>query len=119
MLVLAVERQERTADVAKVAGRPAATVEVGAGPPLRTHAPREDEVLGVVGYPLAELLPQRVRELERALHIRLRRAGPHDPGPRLAAEQEVQRVRQHRLAGPGLAREHVEPRPEAQLGPLD
>ena len=41
------------------------------------------------------------------------------PGARLAAEQQVERVREHGLARPRLAREHVEPGREAQLGPLD
>ena len=41
------------------------------------------------------------------------------PGARLAAEQQVERVGQHRLARAGLARDRVQPGPEPQLGPLD
>ena len=60
-----------------------------------------------------------VGQREHALHVGLRRAWAHDPGPRLAAEQQIQRVREHGLARPGLPREHVQARPETELGPLD
>ena len=36
-----------------------------------------------------------------------------------AAEQQVERVREHRLAGAGLAGEHVQPGRQAQLRALD
>ena len=41
------------------------------------------------------------------------------PGARAAAQQQVERVREHRLARARLAGEHVETRGEAQLGPFD
>ena len=59
------------------------------------------------------------REVERTLDVRLGCARPDDARARLAAEQQVERMRQHRLAGARLAGEHVEPGREAQLGPLD
>src|SRR3954451_20824672 len=43
----------------------------------------------------------------------------HDPGPRAPAEQQVEGVREHRLARSGLTREHREAGAEPQLGPLD
>ena len=38
---------------------------------------------------------------------------------RTAAEQQIERVREHGLAGAGLAGEHVQPLGEPQLGALD
>ena len=68
---------------------------------------------------VAERLAQRVRQLEDALDVRLGRPGAHDPRARAAAEQQVERVREHGLSGPGLAREDRQPGTQAQLGPLD
>jgi hypothetical protein len=119
VLVLAVEGQQRAADVAQVGRRGAAPVEVRARPPLRAHAPGEHELLGVVGDAVAQLGADPVRQLERALHVRLRRTRTDDPGARLAAQQEVQRVREHGLPRPGLARQDVEPSTEPELGSLD
>ena len=49
-----------------------------------------------------------VDALERALDDRLGRAGPHAAAGRPLAQQQRERVHQHRLAGAGLAGEHVE-----------
>ena len=119
VLVLAVERQHRAAGVAQVGGRRAAPVEVRPRAPLRAHAAGEHQLLRVLGDPLAELGAQRVRQLEAALDVGLRRARPHDPGARLAAQQQVERVREHGLARAGLARQDVQPGAEPQLRPLD
>ena len=119
VLVLAVEREQGTAHVAQVPRRGAAAVQVRARAPFGAHATREHQLVGVRREPVAELLAEPVGQRERALHVRLRRPGAHDARPRLAPEQQVERVREHGLAGPGLAREHVEPGRQAQLGPLD
>ena len=41
------------------------------------------------------------------------------PAPRATAEQQVERVREHGLAGAGLAGEHVQAGTEAQARALD
>ena len=119
VLVLAVERQQRPACVAQLGRRRAAPVQVRPRAPLGADAPGEHQLLRVLGDPLAQLRAQRVGQLEAALHVRLGGPWAHDPGARLAAQQQVERVGQHGLARAGLAREHVQPRPEPQLGPLD
>ena len=119
VLVLAVERQQRAARVAQVGRRRAAAAEVGARAALGADAAGEHDLLGVRREPVAELGAQLVREREDALDVGLGRARAHDPRPRLAAEQQVDRVREHGLARPRLPRQGVQARPEAQLGALD
>jgi hypothetical protein len=119
VLVLAVERQQRTADVAEVGRRGAPTAEVGARAPLGAHAPGQHDLLGILGQALTDQRAQRVGIGEHPLDIGLGGPGTNDPRARLAAQQQVQRVRQHGLAGPRLARQDVEAGPEAQLGPFD
>ena len=94
MLVLAVERQQRDGHLAQVADGRRAPAQVGARAPLGAHAPGEHDLLGVGGQALAELAAQRVRQLEDALHVGLRRAGTHDPRP----------WRGRRAAGPARGR---------------
>jgi hypothetical protein len=119
VLVLAVEGQQRATDVAQFGRRGAAAVQVGPGTPFGAHAPGEHELLRVAGDPLTELGAQLGAQLEDALDVRLGGARAHDARARLAAQQQVERVREHGLARARLAREHVEPGPEPQLGPLD
>ena len=119
VLVLAVERQQRAADVAQVGRRRAAPAEVGARAPLRADAAGEHDLVGVGRQALPQLLAQLVGQREDALDVRLGRARPHDARPWLAAQQQVERVGEHGLAGAGLPRQGVEPRAEAQFGALD
>ena len=60
VLVLAVERQQRAADVAQVGRRRAAAAQVGAGAALGADAPGEHDLLRVVGQPVADQLAQLV-----------------------------------------------------------
>jgi hypothetical protein len=46
-------------------------------------------------------------------------AGPHQARIGAPAEREAERVHQDRLAGPGLAGQHAQPRPERQAEPVD
>ena len=119
VLVLAVEGEQRAADLRQVGGRRAAAAEVRARATLGTHAPRQHELVRILGQPVGERVAQRGRQGEHALDVSLRRARSHDAGARLAAEQQVERMGEHRLARTGLAGEDVEARTEAQLGPLD
>ena len=118
-LVLAVERQQRRARLAQIGGRGAPAAQVGPRPALGAHTPREHELLGVLRDPVAQQHPELVRQREDALDVGLRGARAHDARARLAAEQQIQRMREHRLARARLPREHVQARTEAQLGPFD
>ena len=119
VLVLAVEGQQLAADLRQVGRRGAAAAEIGPRAALGAHAPGEDQLVGALGQALGERLAQRDRQREDPLDVRLRGARPHDPGPWLAAQQQVERVREHRLARPGLAGQDVQARAEAELGPFD
>ena len=116
VLVLAVERQQAAAELLQVGLGGGAAAHVGAGPAVGPHPPGEHDLLGARGQALGAR--QFRREVEDTLDVGLRRAGADDVAPRLAAEQQVQGVREQRLAGAGLAREHVEPGGQAQLGAL-
>ena len=88
------------------------------------HPPAEDDLARTGGQPGREVGELRIVEdpvgkLERALHPGLIGARPDDLWPRAAPHQEVERVREHGLAGAGLAGDRVEARAEAQLGALD
>ena len=115
MLVLTVEREQPPAELAQVAGARRAPLHERTRATLGAHAPPEHDLLvGIVGQSLAQVgqglaVEQPRRRREDALDVRLRRPGPHDPRARLAAEQQVERMREHGLAGAGLAGDRVEP----------
>ena len=124
VLVLAVEGEQPRAERAQVGGRGRAARDEGARPPRAADPPAEHDLVGVLGQPRGDLgqlgiVERAGRELEDALDPGLVRAGPHDLRPRPAAHQQVERVREHGLARPGLARDRVQPLAEAQLGALD
>ena len=125
VLVLTVEGDEPGAEVAQLGDGHGASVQIRArAPAIRIDAPRQDDLLSVAGKALAELLAQRVGELEHALDVCLAGARAHDCGRGSGAsgatsKQQVQRVREHGLTGAGLAGEHVQPGSQPQLGALD
>ena len=119
VLVLPVEGEQLAAELAQVGDRRRAPADVGSRPSVGPHATREHDLVAVGGEPFGERRLEHGRALEYALDVRLRGAGSHDCGPRAAAEQKVERVGEHRLAGTGLAGEDVQPRSKAELGPLD
>ena len=119
VLVLAIEGEQRAARVAQVRRRRAAPVQVSARAALGADAPGEHQLLRVGGDAVAQLGPQRVGQLEAPLDVGLRGARPHDPGARLPAQQQVERMGEHGLAGARLAREDVQAGAQPQLGPLD
>ena len=85
---------------------------------------REHDLLERAVDPLAQLgqlglVEQPRGQREDALDVGLARARPHDPGARLAAQQQVERVREHGLARAGLAGDRAQARPRPQLGALD
>ena len=125
MLVLPEERDQAPAELAQVRRGGRATLNERAGAPGRGHPPCQHELALVRRrQPLAQLgqlgiVEQLGRRGEHALDVGLLGPGSHDAGPRLAAQQQVERVRQDSLAGAGLARDHVQALAEPQLGPLD
>ena len=121
VLVLPVEGQQRAAE--RRAGRrpwPSGrrgTRACGRPRPRAARARSPGVRAGRQGSPSS--FAQRLGQVEDALDVGLAGARPHDPGPRPAAEQQVERVGEHGLARAGLACEHVQPRRETQVGPLD
>ena len=96
----------------------------GTGAPVRAHAARQDDLVQVRPDPLEQVRQRGIGEqlgggLEDALDVRLARARPDDPAARLAAHQQVERMRQHGLARAGLAGDHREAAARPQLGALD
>ena len=124
MLVLAVEREQASAERLQVGGRCRPSADEGAGPPRGAHPPAQDHLVGALGDPLGDLgklgfVEEAVGQREHPLHPGLLGAGADDLRSRPAAQQEVERVGEHRLARPGLAGDRVQAGVEPELGPLD
>ncbi len=124
VLVLAEEGEQAAAQQLQVGGRRRSPRDEGAGPAPGRDPPPQHDLVGPLRQPLRQLrhlrlLQQPLRQVEDPLDPGLLGARPDDLSLRLAAHQQVERVRQHRLAGSGLAGDRVEPSPEAQFGPLD
>jgi hypothetical protein len=124
VLVLAEEGDQPAAERRQVRRRGGPALDEGARPTARRDPAGEHYFVEIVLDPLAQLrelgiVQEPVGQLEYAFNVRLRRARAHDPGLRLSAEEQVQRVRQHRLPGPRLARDRGQPVARPQLGPLD
>ena len=124
MLVLAEEGEQAPAEQLQVGGGGGAAGDEGAGAAAGRDPPPEHDLLGALRQPLGQLgelrlVQQPLGQVEDALDPGLRGARPDDLRPGLAAHQQVERVRQHRLAGAGLAGDRVQPLPQPQLGPLD
>ena len=124
VLVLAEEGEQPAAEQLQVGGGGGAAGDEGTGAPAGGDPAAEDDLLGALRQPLGQLrelrlLQQPLRQIEDPLDPGLGRAGPDDLRFGLAAHQQVERVRQHRLAGPGLAGDRVKPLPQPQFGPLD
>ena len=124
VLVLAEEGEQPPAEQLQVGGGRGAPGDEGAGPPAGRDPPPEHDLLGALGQPLGQLrqlrlLQQSRRQVEDALDPGLLRARPDDLRLRLAAHQQVERVRQHGLPRAGLPGDRVQPLAEPQFGPLD
>ncbi len=124
VLVLAEEGDQAPAQRLQVGRRGAAPGDEGAGSPARRDPPSQHHLVGVLGEALGELGQLRVVEqaggqVEDALDPGLGGTRPHDPRFRLAAHQQVERVRQHRLPRPGLPGDRVQARAQPQFGPVD
>ena len=127
VLVLAEERDQAPTERLEVRGRRRAALYEGASPTLAVHAPGEHELGWYLAVELLDalaqlaqlwLVEQAVGQLEHPFDVGL--APPaDDPGARLAAQQQVEGVSEHGLAGAGLAGDRREVRAWAQLRPLD
>ncbi len=118
MLVLAVEGQQAAAQLPQVGdgSRPAA--DVGPRAPVGPDAASKHDLLCVVWQPLTHVAAERGGKRENALNVGLDGALAHDPVAGAAAEQQVERVREQRLARPGLPGDDVEAGREPQFSPL-
>ena len=116
MLVLAVERQQPATEPLEVGERRRAAAHICPRAAVGPDTAREHDLVGAVGDQLG--VGDLGRDREHALDIGLLSPGAHHAAPRAAAEQQVERVRQQRLAGPRLAGQHVQPRGEPQLGAI-
>ncbi len=124
VLVLPEEGDQPAADRLKVAGGRRAALDERARAALGADPPREHDLVERPVDALAQvgqlgLVEQALGQGEDALDVGLARARPHDPGARLAAQQQVERVREHGLARAGLARDRAQAVARAQLGALD
>ena len=124
VLVLAEERHEPASQRLEVGRRGGAPLHEGARAAVLPHSSREDDLVHLVPYALAQIaqvgaVQEIRRSREHPLHVGLARPGTDDARSWLAAEQEIQRMGQDRLPRPRLAGDHREPRPGAQLGSLD
>ena len=67
----------------------------------------------------SQLLEEPVGDRELGLDVGLRSVRADHAGDRCGTGQQPDRLRQHRLAGAGLAGEDVQARPQLQLGAVD
>src|SRR4051794_30534039 len=104
MLVLAVQVDEPAPPLRQRRRRCEPAVDVRPRAPDRRHDPREDDLVVV--------------EDEATLDDRLVGTGPHQRRVGLAADEQVERLHEHRLARAGLARErgHAVADEQAQVG---
>jgi hypothetical protein len=72
-----------------------------------------------VGEQRPDALRRRGRQPELALDDRGRRTLAHATGVRAAADEQIDRLDEQRLARAGLARDRDEPRSQLELGVLD
>src|SRR5687768_7721260 len=124
VLVLPEEGHQPPAERGEVGRRRRAPLHEGPRAALSAHPACEDKLVQILSHALAQvrqlrLLQQPRRQLEYALHVRLRRARPHDSRPWLPAQQQIERMRQDRLASPRLARDGRQAVSRPQLGTLD
>ncbi len=86
-----------------------------------TTSPESSEATSaaLIAEPSGPLAQPARGSAEDPLDVGLGSAWPHDVRARAPPEQQVERMREHGLAGAGLAGEHVQTGSEAQVRPLD
>lgn len=117
--MLAVEDEHRGGKITQLADRRRTTVDQRPRAAFGGDAARKHKLLRIGGNPFAQFRAQLVAHLKDPFDISLVGPRPDDSGPWPATEQQIKRVRENRLACPGLSREDVEPRREPQLSAFD
>jgi hypothetical protein len=97
---------------------------VRAGASVREHASGEDEPFLVVGAELGQrrqlvVLEHAAGQVQLRLNVGLAAVRADVARVTLRAEEQADGLSEDRLAGPGLARDRVQPRGEGQLGLVD
>ena len=124
MLVLAEEGHEAPAQRGKIGRRGRPARDQGPGAAALPHPASQRQLVAVLPDEVGQVgqlgfLEKTGRQLEHSLDISLPRPGANHSGARLAAQQQVERLSEDRLARPGLARERGQAASRAQLGALD
>ena len=124
LLELARHRDQPLGGGGEILARHGAAPGVGARAAVGEDAPREHEAGLVLGRQLREaaqllVVEEALRHVELGLDVRLRPRRADDAGVALGAEQEADRLRQDRLAGPRLARDRRQPGAGRQLALAD
>ena len=120
VVLLAVQLDQRVGERPQRLGGHPAVVDPGLPPAVGARRAAQDQLVRAGQPGLGQQRRRRVavgqHELRR--HLALGGAGAHLAAA-APAEHEAEAVEQDRLAGAGLAGQHVQARPEAQLGRLD
>ena len=124
LLELARHRDQPLGGGGEVLARDRAAPGVGARAAVGEDAAREHESRLVLRPQLRErrrsaLVEEPLRDVELRLDVGLARGRADGAGVALDAEQQPDRLGEDRLAGPGLAAEHVQARAELELGLAD
>ena len=124
LLELAGHRDEALDECRNVLPRCRPAPGVRAAAAVGEHAPGRDEPRLPFGSQLGDgresiVVEQPVREVELGLDVGLGGGRADVAGRSLRSEQQPDRLGENRLARSGLARDHVEARPERQVGLAD
>ena len=121
--VLAVDVDEQVGRLAQLRDRRAAAVDPRPALALRVDRAAQQHAAGVAGIGVeagvGEPWRERRRHVELGADLGTRRAFAHDAGVAAAAERELERVDEDRLAGAGLAAQHRQARRELDLERVD
>ena len=122
LVALAVDGQDRLADLAQHPDRHTVATHVGPRPPIGAdRAAHQQRVVVEVGARLDRPLQRRVvrGQHQPTFHCGAVTARPHPAGVGATTEQQGQSLHDHRLAGAGLTGDHRQPRGELENGLLD
>ena len=123
VVLLAVQLDQRVGERAQRLGGDAAVVDPGLPPAVGGGGAAQDQLVAAPGTPAASSTARgrvaRRRARRPATTSPCGGAGAHLAAAAAPAEHEAEAVEQDRLAGAGLAGQHVEAGPEVELGRLD
>ena len=114
---------EQVGRLAQLRDRRTAAVDPRAALALRVDRSAQQHAAGVAGIGVeagvGEPRRERGRDVELGAHLGTRGPFSHDAGVAAAAERELERVDEDRLAGAGLPAQHRQPRREVDLERVD